>query len=399
MSNLFIFEEKMKKKKRIINNQFIKSNNSFTSSNLYLKTENNKTNRSQNKSLQKPPYNNNSLKKRIKLAANTSQMKYYNNLSYNQNIQDELFFERNKINREIKQKNIELKLLKNIYDNLKSKYLTNKFIIEKMLNLYDDESKNNLLNKEEKNNIEENMINYKEQIFIDTQRSKNNKIQINNEEKKKCNILKKQINLLNRNINKNNIALNELKNQKSIKIYNCLKNSINNKNEEIKVTMEKIKELNIKLFQNDTKIKFYSLKKMDYIENINKQKEKINIMHKKHLENEKLVKACKEKINQLNNNQQFLEEEIKKNEKEKDVFKEKQKQLNEQIKENDIYIEENEKNKKTLFLLENEKTMLETQINRIKTKNNILNNTNKIFSENLEDYENEKMNILGQSKK
>ncbi len=182
---------------------------------------------------------------------------------------DKLFSEIHKVQKEIKILNRELKYLQKDYNIIEESNLTNKYIIEKILNIQDYNNINENDNKEEEskdNNKEEDDKNMNNKNM--NKKNKNKKMKNQCEESNKILTLKKQINLYDQTFQSNYNKLEALKKKKKQIQYQKLINLLDEKKREISELMKKAEELNNILIENDTKIKFYSLQAQQYNDDI-----------------------------------------------------------------------------------------------------------------------------------
>ena len=129
---------------------------------------------------------------------------------------DQLYIDLHIWQKEIKKINRELKSLQKECKLLEESIITNKYIIEKILNIQDDDN-NNDINEENNNEKMEddknNDINDDKNKNISKRKIK--KIEIHSEESKKISALKKQISLYDDTLQLNSNKLEELKKRKS----------------------------------------------------------------------------------------------------------------------------------------------------------------------------------------
>jgi chromosome segregation ATPase len=248
---------------------------------------------------------------------------------------------------------------------MENKNILNRFLMRKILDLYENENDDN------KNNKETN---------------------------KKIIALKKQIIFYNNKIKENDAKINILKNKQRQKRYQELMDSLNIINKDITELLVKTNELNFALFKCDTKIQYYSLQCKDFNDKINEINFNIDIYNTKRLENDKEIKNDNEKFKHLNDIQEILDQEVKINEIEKKNLEDEKNKLSEEIEYNKEYFEERDKNNKILINLQREQSRLELEINKIKKKKNIINNINNKFLENINGCEEERQNLLEKAK-
>ena len=100
----------------------------------------------------------------------------YSTVNIDQKDNDKLFLELNKAQKEMKNINKELKMLKNEYNLLEESNITNKYIIEKILNTCNDPNIEQILKNEKINYQEEYKINEKkENENLENNRNNKNK--------------------------------------------------------------------------------------------------------------------------------------------------------------------------------------------------------------------------------
>jgi hypothetical protein len=236
---------------------------------------------------------------------------------------DELYLDLHIWQKEIKKINRELKSLQKEYKLLEESIITNKYIIEKILNIQDDDNNENINVENNNEKIEDDKNN-----DINEDRNKNiskkkvKKIETQSEESKKILALKKQINLYDDTLQLNVNKLEELKKKKKQIQYQQLVNSLDGKNREISELMKKVNELNGILYENDTKIKFYSLRAQQYSDDIIQMEQKMKFENGAINENQTEIKNYVEKKENLNNKQKVLEDDLKQSEKKKEEIRE-----------------------------------------------------------------------------
>ena len=125
---------------------------------------------------------------------------------------DELYLEIHNSVKEIKNINRELKHLQKEYNILEESNITNKYIIEKILNMQDDN--NDINNTENIEQLEEDKNNEKDEEK-NKSKKKIKKLKLQSDESKKISALKKQINLYDNTLQLNNNKLEELKKKKN----------------------------------------------------------------------------------------------------------------------------------------------------------------------------------------
>ena len=371
MTTLDINNFEKKKLKRIINNSHEekRKNKTFTSKSYYIKKIKNQKYKSQNKLTKNkklpslPKLNN--MNKYLSKKDNSLYITSYNNLTnINQKDKEGILMEINIINKDIRKINKEYNILKKEYDYIENKNILNKFLMEKILDLYENE----------------------------------NDKDHNNETNKKIITLKKQISFYNTIIKDNDNKLNELKNKKKQKKYQELIVFIKEKNKEIKETLKNVNELRFSLFKNDTKIKYYTVQLDEYNNKINDINQKTYIINKNQKENETIIKNDIDKLKSLNDIQVSLDQEIKNNEQKKNNLEETKNKLFNEIEENKNYFEENDKNNKIYTNLLREQNKLEYEINKIIKKKNYMNSLNYKYLENISSYEDERPSLLEKAK-
>jgi hypothetical protein len=212
---------------------------------------------------------------------------------------DELFSDIYKAHKDIKNINKILKKLQKEYHALEESNLTNKYIIEKLLNIENDNNTND--NKNEKINDEEIKNNEKEEYSSNinnrnqSKKKKYKKILIQSEQSKKIYALKKQINSYENTLKINNNKLEELRGKQKQVQYQYLINTINDKNDEIQELNKKIEKLNNALIDNDTRMNFFGIRAQQYSDDITQMEHKVRFENNKIYENQKEIKNFIEK--------------------------------------------------------------------------------------------------------
>ena len=393
-------ERKIKKAKEI---------KAFATSNNFNKKTKDKKNKSQNKyhKTKLPPIFNSKKDQAFSTQRDNATNSFFSTSFSTANIEpldnDELFSEIHKVQKEIRNLNRELKNLQKEYNIIEESNLTNKYIIEKILNIQDynniDEKDNNneKLTEETKNNEKEedekDMTNKNK-----SKKNKNKKIKIQSEESKKIIALKKQLNLYDHTLQINNNKLEELKKKKKQIQYQQLINLLDGKNREISELVRKAEEFNNILIENDTKIKFYSLQAQQYNDDI------IQIQHQMEYEkgiitgNQTDIKNFIEKKENLNNKQKVLDEDLKQKEKKKEEMNEESKKLEKEIEDNKQINKEKEKNEIFLQNFESEQRKYQNEINKIDKKMKLLKQQKETLIKDINNYESERPKLLEKSK-
>ena len=280
-----------------------------------------------------------------------------------ENIISEIF----RIEDQIKEKNEELNEYKEFYKQLQENNLTFKAIIERILNIDDNETQmNNENKKEEKGKKEPKIINR----------------------------LKLEIINYDKNIEKKEKVLDKTKNKKKINSFLNMNKLIDEKNRELENLVNGGQKLQYSQKEMDKKIDFYFDEIKNYREKYNKLTDKLKINEKEikynineieHKENE--VVDYYVKLDKLEEELKIIEENnIDKKEKvekiteeynnEKEIIKEKEiidKELENVY--NKFYSIKKiiEKNNRNITRIKNENEEFEKDINILKTENNILN--------------------------
>ena len=189
----------------------------------------------------------------------------YSSVSLDQRENSGIFVEINKAQTEIKNINKELKSLKKEYTIIEDRNLTNKYIIEKILDINNNNSNidsnmdfKSFNNFNSEKNSEEESKNKDDENKNKKKRSKN-KFKFQSEESLKIFALKKQISQYNNTLRINSNKIEELRKKKKQMQYQQIIESLNEKSDEIKEVFNKIEDLKTILFEKDTRIKFYSL--------------------------------------------------------------------------------------------------------------------------------------------
>ena len=294
-------------------------------------------------------------------------MPSYNIKSSDPKDKDGLFLELVRDQKNMKALNKELKNIINGMKYLNKVNMSNYFILCKIMELRD-------------NNNDEYKLKF-------NNNKSNEKIYFLLEENKKINVLKKQIKLYDKTIQNNEMKIEELKNKEKQKRYQELINNIENKEIEINDLSQNIEELNYKLLENETKIKFFYLKSQQYNNDIIKIKNKINYDNHLFDENQEEINIFKTKKEKYKNNKKKLEEKIKIKEKELKNLDSEEYKLDKQIEDNNDLNKEKEKNEIILEKVRNTYLKLKNDNKKIVKKLLLLNKEKKNYINQIEEYQ------------
>ena len=190
---------------------------------------------------------------------------------------------------DMEEQNLQLNLLKFYYNKLFDANLTNKAIIEKILNINDNKNDNN-------NNTEPN-----NEILNSGKKSS---------KEKKINLLKIQIANYDKNIEKQNEILNEEKKEKNINLFLNMNKLINHKNKELETLVLDGKKCQNIYNDIDNKYDFFN-KSIKTFNDINfKLKLKLEMNKKKNKINDEQIVKIKKEIEEVKDNLDKLEKEL-----------------------------------------------------------------------------------------
>ena len=364
-------EEENNETKNIYNNIYLK-----TFSNFHRKRKIRIIKNKIASDLYKIKYSTPKKKMKIKNSINNPSYSLFDN---EQHDKDNLFLEIKRIQKKIKNINNELKELQTNYNSLEKINLSNLIIIQNLLKSEDNNSENDLnYNSKHKTKIKKNNMQ-----FVDS-----NKIQV----------LKKQINYYDLTIQENDKKLNSLNNKSKQKRYKELINLLINKDKEINEINQRVKKNTYILFENVSKSKFYNLKSIHYNKDISKLERKLRYDNELIHENNEEIKEYNGQKESLKNNKIKLINKIKLSKKEIKELNQEENNFDKQIEENRSLIIEKEKNENILENLRLKKDKMQTEINKVEKKLLILRKENKIFNNDLEDFDKEWPLLLKKSK-
>ena len=364
-------EEENNETKNIYNNIYLK-----TFSNFHRKRKIRIIKNKIASDLYKIKYSTPKKKMKIKNSINNPSYSLFDN---EQHDKDSLFLEIKRIQKKIKNINNELKELQTNYNSLEKINLSNLIIIQNLLKSEDNNSENDLnYNSKHKTKLKKTNIQFVE----------SNKIQV----------LKKQINYYDLTIQENDKKLNSLNNKSKQKRYKELINLLINKDKEINEINQRVKKNTYILFENVSKSKFYNLKSIHYNKDISKLERKLRYDNELIHENNEEIKEYNGQKESLKNNKIKLINKIKLSKKEIKELNQEENNFDKQIEENRSLIIEKEKNENILENLRLKKDKMQTEINKVEKKLLILRKENKIFNNDLEDFDKEWPLLLKKSK-
>ena len=329
----------------------------------------------------------------------------YNSVSLDQRENSGIFSEINKAQNEIKNINKELKSLKKEYSIIEDRNLTNKYIIEKILDInnssnidsnMDFKSFNNF--NSEKNSEEESKNKDDENKNKNKKRRSKNKLKFQSEESLKIFALKKQISQYNNTLRINSNKLEELRKKKKQIQYQQIIDSLNEKNDEIKEVLNKIEELKAVLFEKDTRIKFYSLSAQQYSDDIVKLEQSMKYKNELLTYNQDEIKELNEEKDNLNSKQKILEDTKKEKEKKKDDISEEINKLDKELDENKDLLKEKEKNEIFLSNFDGTHKKYLNEISKLELKMELLTQQYEGAERDINKYESERPKLLELSK-
>ena len=328
----------------------------------------------------------------------------YNTVIIDPRDNDEIFLELHNIQKDLKNINKELKSLQKDYSSMEERNLANKYIMEKLLDINDDNNLNNNDNyNSEKINEEEEFKNNGNEEEDET-KNKNKKkkfkykLKSHNDGGQKIIALKKQIILYDDTLQLNENKLEELKKKKKQKQYQQLISALNIENSEIKELLEKIEQLNSNLFENDTKIQFYNIGAQQYSDNIIGMEQKIQFENNVINENQNEIKNLTEKKDNLSNKQKILEDDLKDCEKKKTENNDELKKLKKEIEENEDLSREKEKNELFLLNFENTQKKFLYEMSKYDTKMKLIKQEYDSTEKDINDYEFIRPSLIEKSK-
>ena len=281
-----------------------------------------------------------------------------------------------KIEEEVYQKNEELEEYKDFYKKLQENNLTFKAIIERILNIEDDNTITN--NNENENNKEE-------------EKAKKNSKKL---KLKKIKRLKLQIANYDKNIEEKDKILDKTKSKKKINSFININKLLNEKNRELENLVSGGQKLQASQHETEKKIDFYFDSITYFREEYIKLQDRLKINEKELnyneniiIEREKEIEDCYFKIDkleeelkkyeELNNKKKIEIENIKekydnitKIEKEKEIIDKDMDNLDNKI--NNIK-KQIEKNNRNIIRIKYENNELQNDINILKTENEIIN--------------------------
>ena len=338
-----------------------------------------------------PSINLNTITNAIKKPMET--ISYYNNINdiqqidsnEKENIISKLLNEK----REYDIKNKELIELNNYYKKLQNNNLTYKLILEKILNIENE-------NDNEDNDIDNDVNN--NEIYKDIININKNKKSIG---EKKINDLKKQILNYNKIIEEKNKILNESKKEKKTQNFININKLINEKNFELENLILDGKQLQYFHNDMDKRVDFLNASIKQFKININDLKYKLKKNNQDIKYNESIIATFLKEKEEIKNKTEKLEKEIFKIEEDKIKNKNIIKELNNDLKnKEEINIEKEDINNQIDYINKQEKNMkiiLEKNNTKIylleKENNEFKNDISLITIDNKNLYENIKQNL------
>ena len=328
----------------------------------------------------------------------------YSSVSLDQRENSGIFVEINKAQTEIKNINKELKSLKKEYTIIEDRNLTNKYIIEKILDINNNNSNidsnmdfKSFNNFNSEKNSEEESKNKDDENKNKKKRSKN-KFKFQSEESLKIFALKKQISQYNNTLRINSNKIEELRKKKKQMQYQQIIESLNEKSDEIKEVFNKIEDLKTILFEKDTRIKFYSLNAQQYSDDIVKLEQNMKYKNELLTYNQDEIKELNEEKDNLNSKQKILEETKKEKEKKKDDINEELNKLDKEIEDNKDLLKEKEKNDIFLSNFDGTHKKYLNDINKLESKIKLLTQQYEGIEKDINKYESERPKLLEMSK-
>ena len=327
----------------------------------------------------------------------------YSSVSLDQRENSGIFVEINKAQTEIKNINKELKSLKKEYTIIEDRNLTNKYIIEKILDINNNSNIDSNMDFKSFNNFnseknsEEESKNKDDENKNKKKRSKN-KFKFQSEESLKIFALKKQISQYNNTLRINSNKIEELRKKKKQMQYQQIIESLNEKSDEIKEVFNKIEDLKTILFEKDTRIKFYSLNAQQYSDDIVKLEQNMKYKNELLTYNQDEIKELNEEKDNLNSKQKILEETKKEKEKKKDDINEELNKLDKEIEDNKDLLKEKEKNDIFLSNFDGTHKKYLNDINKLESKIKLLTQQYEGIEKDINKYESERPKLLEMSK-
>ena len=328
----------------------------------------------------------------------------YSSVSLDQRENSGIFVEINKAQTEIKNINKELKSLKKEYTIIEDRNLTNKYIIEKILDINNNNSNidsnmdfKSFNNFNSEKNSEEESKNKDDENKNKKKRSKN-KFKFQSEESLKIFALKKQISQYNNTLRINSNKIEELRKKKKQMQYQQIIESLNEKSDEIKEVFNKIEDLKTILFEKDTRIKFYSLNAQQYSDDIVKLEQNMKYKNELLTYNQDEIKELNEEKDNLNSKQKILEDTKKEKEKKKDDINEEINKLDKEIEDNKDLLKEKEKNDIFLSNFDGTHKKYLNDINKLESKIKLLTQQYEGIEKDINKYESERPKLLEMSK-
>ena len=327
----------------------------------------------------------------------------YSSVSLDQRENSGIFLEINKAQTEIKNINKELKSLKKEYTIIEDRNLTNKYIIEKILDINNNSNIDSNMDFKSFNNFnseknsEEESKNKDDENKNKKKRSKN-KFKFQSEESLKIFALKKQISQYNNTLRINSNKIEELRKKKKQMQYQQIIESLNEKSDEIKEVFNKIEDLKTILFEKDTRIKFYSLNAQQYSDDIVKLEQNMKYKNELLTYNQDEIKELNEEKDNLNSKQKILEDTKKEKEKKKDDINEELNKLDKEIEDNKDLLKEKEKNDIFLSNFDGTHKKYLNDINKLESKIKLLTQQYEGIEKDINKYESERPKLLEMSK-
>lgn len=242
-----------------------------------------------------------------------SRYSYHNINTDEANEKEKIIVDIFRIQSKLYERNEELTEYRNYYNKLKEQNLTFKYIIEKILNLPEEEKTYDEAYNSDDNNKKEIDNKYNE-IRMN---SEDNKKESKSQKKKNRQIymLKKQIGDYNKSIEKKDKILKETKHGKKIGNFISMNVLINKKNKELEDLISNSQKLQYSQYDIDGKIDFlyYSIKSLREFnskleERLEMNKNNLKYYENEHSQNLKDIEEYNEKIDKLEVELEILEE-------------------------------------------------------------------------------------------
>ena len=310
-----------------------------------------------------------------------SRYSYYNLKSEEPNEKEKIIADIFRIQNELYEQNEELTEYRNYYNKLKEQNLTFKVIMERILNLPEEDKICDDTDNNDENKINEIENNYNEIRLYNDYTKKESKSQ-QKKNHRQIYMLKKQIGDYNKSIEKKDKILKETKHGKKINNFISINVLINKKNKELENLISNSQKLQYSQYDIDGKIDFlyYSIKSLREFNS--KLEERLEMNEKNIIDNENENNENLKDIEDYNNKIDKLEVELEIIEEEKQT---KRDELNKIL---DIY-EKDEKIKK-------EKELLYKKLENIINKINYMKKTLEKNKSKISQYEYENGELLNE---